>query len=234
MIVVDGGSAVPPTMAETKTIPIVMATAGDPIALGYVSNLARPGGNVTGFTLISNELNLKRLDLLRTTFPLAWGITLFLNPLNATAVAGTRAITEAAGKLGVRIARRELPTPEAIEALRSEQLDPKMPVLVVPDAMFWNHRKDLIRKIERQGLSGLYPEREYADDGGLMAYGPNVPDNFRRAAGYVDRVLKGTKPGDLPIQQPAKFDFVINMRTARLVGVALPQSILAGADEIID
>jgi putative ABC transport system substrate-binding protein len=101
IIVVDGGSAVPPTMAATRTIPIVMATAGDPIALGYVSSLARPGGNVTGFSLISNELNLKRLDLLRTTFPLAWGITLFLNPLNATAVAGTQAITETAGKLSV-------------------------------------------------------------------------------------------------------------------------------------
>jgi ABC-type uncharacterized transport system substrate-binding protein len=150
-------------MAATKTIPIVMATAGDPIALGYVSSLARPGGNVTGFSLISNELNLKRLDLLRTTFPLAWGITLFLNPLNATAVAGTQAITETG-----------------------------------------------------------------------MAYGPNVPDNFRRAAGYVDRILKGANPGDLPIQQPAKFDFVINMRAARLLGVTLPQTILSSADEIIE
>jgi putative ABC transport system substrate-binding protein len=105
---------------------------------------------------------------------------------------------------------------------------------VVPDVMFWNSRHAIIKRLEGTGLSALYPEREYADDGGLMAYGPNVPDNFKRAAGYVDRILKGAKPGDLPIQQPSRFDFIINMRTARRLGVALPQSMLSSADDIID
>ena len=105
---------------------------------------------------------------------------------------------------------------------------------MVPDAMLWNSRQAIITRLEGSGLSALYPEREYADDGGLMAYGPDVPDNFRRAAGYVDRILKGASPGTLPIQQPSRFDFVINMRTARRLGVALPQSMLSSADEIID
>ena len=102
--------------------------------------------------------------------------------------------------------------------------------MVIPDVIFWNSRHEIIKRLEGRGLSALYPEREYADDGGLMAYGPNVPDNFRRAAGYVDRILKGADPGDLPIQQPSRFDFVINMRTARRLGAALPQWMLSSAD----
>jgi putative tryptophan/tyrosine transport system substrate-binding protein len=100
--------------------------------------------------------------------------------------------------------------------------------------MFWNSRHAIIKRLEGTGLSALYPEREYADDGGLMAYGPNVPDNFKRAAGYVDGILKGAKPGDLPIQQPSRFDFVINMRTARQLGVTLPQAMVLSAAEVIE
>ena len=156
------------------------------------------------------------------------------NPQNPTAQAGLAFVKEAGERLGIRVALVELSSPEAILGLRSEALRPDAPVLVVPDAMFWNSRQAIITRLEGSGLSALYPEREYADDGGLMAYGPNVPDNFRRAAGYVDRILKGASPGTLPIQQPSRFDFVINMRTARRLGVALPQSMLSSADDIIE
>ena len=234
VIVVDGGIAVPAVMAATKNIPVVMATAGDPVALGYVQSLSRPGGNITGFSLISGELNQKRLDLLRAAFPKAENVAVLFNPQNPTAQAGLAFVKEAGERLGIRVALVELSSPEAILGLRSEALRPDAPVLVVPDAMFWNSRQAIITRLEGSGLSALYPEREYADDGGLMAYGPNVPDNFRRAAGYVDRILKGASPGTLPIQQPSRFDFVINMRTARRLGVALPQSMLSSADDIIE
>jgi putative ABC transport system substrate-binding protein len=234
VIVVDGGLAMPAVMAATKSIPIVMATAGDPVALGYVQSLSRPGGNITGFSLISGDLNQKRLDLLRAAFPAAKEVAVLFNPQNPTARAGLAGVKEASAQLGVQALLVEASSPEAIATLKSDALRPEVPVLVVPDAMFWNSRHEIIRRFEGSGLSALYPEREYADDGGLMAYGPNVPDNFRRAAGYVDRILKGANPGDLPIQQPSRFDFVINMRSARRLGIALPQFMLSSADEVID
>jgi putative ABC transport system substrate-binding protein len=234
VIVVDGGLTVPAVLAATNSIPIVMATAGDPVALGYVQSLSHPGGNITGFSLISGELNQKRLDLLRAAFPAADEVAVLFNPENPTARAGLAWVKDASERLGIRAALVELSSPAAIPTMSSQALRPEVPVLVVPDVMFWNSRHAIIKRLEGSGLSALYPEREYADDGGLMAYGPNVPDNFRRAAGYVDRILKGAKAGDLPIQQPSRFDFVINMRTARQLGVTLPQVMVLSAGEVIE
>jgi putative ABC transport system substrate-binding protein len=234
VIVVDGGLTVPAVLAATNSIPIVMATAGDPVALGYVQSLSRPGGNITGFSLISGELNQKRLDLLRAAFPVTDEVAVLFNPENPTARAGLAWVKDASERLGIRAALVELSSPAAIRTMSSQALRPEVPVLVVPDVMFWNSRHDIIKRLEGSGLSALYPEREYADDGGLMAYGPNVPDNFRRAAGYVDRILRGAKAGDLPIQQPSRFDFVINMRTARQLGVTLPQAMVSSAREVIE
>jgi len=234
IIVVDGGSAVGPAMAATKTIPIVIATAGDPVALGFVASLARPGGNVTGFSLVSIELNLKRLDILKQAFPTAPAVTVVFNSQNTTAVAGAQAIVEAAEKVGLKANLLELPTVEAIRRISPETVDRTAPALVIPDAMFWNNRGLLMELLAARKVPAIYPEREYADDGGIMAYGPNVPDNFRRAAGYVDRILKGANPAELPIQQPARFEFVINLRAARALGVELPQAMLSSADEVIE
>jgi putative tryptophan/tyrosine transport system substrate-binding protein len=234
VIVVDGGSAVGPAMAATKTTPIVIATAGDPVALGFVTSLGRPGGNVTGFSLVSIELNLKRLDILKQALPTARAVTVVFNSQNATAVAGTQAVVEATGKMGIKGNLLELPTVEAIRKAKPEDLDNAAPALVIPDAMFWNNRALLMELLASKKVPAVYPEREYADDGGMMAYGPNVPDNFRRAAGYVDRILKGANPGELPIQQPSRFDFVVNLRAARALGVELPQALLSSADEVIE
>ena len=233
VIVTDGGIAgAKAAAAATKTIPIVMGTSGDPVAQGIVPNLARPGGNVTGFTLLPTELNVKRLELLRTAFADAAAVGVLLNPGNSASELGFRVAAAAAPPLGLTIVRIEAADPEALQAIRPETLPG--PLLVLPDAMFWNRRREILALAAAARAPALYPEREYAEDGGLMAYGPSVPDNFRRAAGYVDRILKGADPGELPIQQPAKFEFVVNLWTGRALGLDIPVSVLARADEVIE
>ena len=234
VILVDGGSAATAAVAATKTIPIVMGTSGDPIASGFAASLARPGGNVTGFSLISTELNVKRLDLLRSAFPNARAMAVLFNPRKPTALMGVRAISAAAHGFGLILTAHEAQSVEALRGLNPRLFESGVPVLVVPDAMFWNNRQAIIDAVQGSGAPALYPEREYADSGGLMSYGPNVPDQFRRAASYVIRILKGEKPGDLSIQQPERFDFVVNLRAARALGVTIPQAILTSADEVIE
>jgi putative ABC transport system substrate-binding protein len=146
-----------------------------------------------------------------------------------------RATEEAAGILGVELRTIEVAVPvelstgfEAAEAAGAEAL------VIVPDAMFWNERVQIVALAAKHGMPAIYPEREYADDGGFLAYGPSIPEQFRRAASYVDKILKGAKPADLPVQQPTKFELVINLKTAKALGLTVPQSILARADEVIE
>ena len=235
VIVTDGGPGVAKLAKQaTQRIPIVMGTSGgDPVASGLVDSLSRPGGNITGLTLMQKELSAKRVDLLKAALPDAKEITVLLNPANAGAETNFRATEQAARTAGITaITRIEAATPAALRALRPEQL--KTPLVVVPDAMLWNERPVILDWTAAARLPGVFPEREYADDGGLIGYGPNVPANFRRAAAYVDRILKGEKAGDLPIEEPAKLDFVVNLRTARTLGIMLPDSFVARADEVIE
>jgi putative tryptophan/tyrosine transport system substrate-binding protein len=236
IILTDGGSAAQAAAQATRTTPIVMGVSGgDPVALGVAASLARPGGNVTGFTLMGPELSAKWIELMHTAFPNATAVTALVNPANASSEAHFHITEETAHSLGLVVTRIDASSPEALRALRPEALIRLgAPILVVPDAMFWNHRREILALVAAASVPALYPQREYADDGGLIAYGPSVPDNFRRAAGYVDRILKGAKPGDLPIQEPVKFDFVVNLKTARALGLAIPQSILGRAGEVID
>jgi putative ABC transport system substrate-binding protein len=144
-------------------------------------------------------------------------------------------IEGAAASLGLgSVGRVEAASAAALRALRPTAFSGASAVFVVGDGMFWNYRRDVVALINEARLPAIYPEREYADEGGLMAYGANVPDNFRRAAGYVDHILKGANPGDLPIQEPVKFDFVINLKTARELGLTIPQTVLMRADEVIE
>jgi putative ABC transport system substrate-binding protein len=234
IIVTDGPSAAQAAANASRTIPIVMGVSGgDPVALGLVASLARPGGNVTGFTLMFPELSVKWVELVRTAFPNAKAMTVLVNPENTSTEALIAQVTT--HSLGLAVSRIGAATPEALRALRPEALGLLGgPVLVVPDAMFWNHRREIIALVAAAGVAAIYPQREYAEDGGLIAYGANVPDAFRRAAGYVDRILKGAHPGELPVQEPVKFDFVINLRTAKALGLTLPQEILIRADEVIE
>jgi putative tryptophan/tyrosine transport system substrate-binding protein len=236
VIMVDGVASGQLAAAVIRKTPIVIGAIGaDPVALGLAESLARPGRNVTGFTITAPELAMKRVDLARTAFPAVTAITVLLNPTKAGAEALFGLTEEAARSLGLGVSRVEAVDAEALEALGPEALGSVgVAVVVLTDAMFWEHRKKIIALVKAARVPAVYPEREYTDDGGLMAYGPSVPDNFRRAASYVDRILKGEDAAELPIQEPVKFDLIINLKTAKTLGLTIPQIILARADEVIE
>jgi putative ABC transport system substrate-binding protein len=234
IIVADGTSALIAAGKATTTIPIVLAAGLNPTMVGLVTTDAHPGGNVTGFTLMATELNAKRLQLLQPLIQAGAAVAALIRP--SPAATAYLADTEAAAsRMGLRIHPRVEPSsPESLRALAPSVFAGAAGVVVLPDAMFWNLRRDIVALVAAARLPAVYPEREYADDGGLMAYGPNVLDNFRRTAGYVDRILKGARVADLPIQEPAKFDLVINLKTAKALGLTVPQLLLASADEVIE
>ena len=233
VIVAEGFT--PDAAAATERIPIVAPVMVDPVGFGWAANLARPGGNVTGFTLMTTELNGKRVELLHDAFPAITTVAALVNPAQRTHKMAFAQTEAAAQSLGLGIVRRvEAENAPALRALRPEVFSGADAVIVLPEGVFYNFRRDVIAVINATRLPAIYPERDYADDGGLMAYGANVADNFRRAAGYVDRILKGAKPGDLPIQEPVRFDFVVNLKTAKALGLTIPPSILARADEVIE
>ena len=233
VIVTEGLNAV--AAAATDRIPIVSPVLADPVQLGWASSLARPGSNITGFTLMHTELNGKRLELLRTAFPQITAVSVLVNLGGPGQQLAFEQTQTAARSLGLgNVARAEAESAAALRALRPAVFSGADAVVVVPAGLFYNYRWDIVALINAARLPAIYPEREYADDGGLMSYGANVPDNFRRTAGYVDRILKGAKPGDLPIQEPVKFDFVVNLKTAQSLGLTISPSILARADEVIE
>jgi putative ABC transport system substrate-binding protein len=235
VIVADSSTATVAASKATQRIPIVQAAGADPVALKLAATHARPGGNVTGFTLMTGELNGKRVALLRPLLPDGAAIALLANPSITEGGAFRRETEEAARGMGLHVATTvEAATPEALHALTPSAFAGAGGLVILPDAMFWNHRRDIVALAAAARLPAVCPEREYADDGGLIAYGPNVPDNFRRAAGYIDRILKGAKAAELPIQEPTKFDSVLNLKTAKSLGLEVPPVILAQADEVIE
>jgi ABC-type uncharacterized transport system substrate-binding protein len=238
VIVTDGGPAATAAKQATAATPIVIgaATTEFLVRQELIGSLARPGGNVTGFTISTGaELYGKRLELLREAMPSLSRILVIWNPSNEGARASLRAIEAAAKALGVQA--------QPIAASDIEELDrrlsgavrgPAVAMLTVADAFLWSQRARIVSTAARHRLPGMYPEREFAVEGGLMAYGGSVPDNFRRAAGYVDRILKGAKPADLPVQQPTKFELIVNLKTAKALGLTIPPSLLARADQVIE
>jgi len=218
----------------TRTIPIVGATLGaDPVAAGLAASFAHPGGNVTGFSGFGVELSGKRLQLLKEAAPAIARIAALWSPTMPTALRS--ATEEAARTLGIELRTIEVATPDQIPAgLEAAVAGGTEALVVLPDAMFWNERARIVALAAKYRMPAIYPEREYAEDGGLLAYSQNVSHQFRRAASYVDKILKGAKPGDLPIEQPTKFEMVINLKTAKALGLTIPPSILARADEVIE
>jgi len=207
----------------------------DPVERGFAASLSRPRGNITGLTLMHTELNGKRLDLLRAAFPYITAVTALVNPANPSHKLAFEETETAARSMGLgSVARAEAESAAALRALRPAIFSGASAVVVVPDGMFYSYRRDVVALVNAARLPAIYPEREYADDGGLMAYGANASDNFRRAAAYVDRILKGANPGDLPIQEPVKFDFIINLQTAKELGLTIPPTLLVRADEVIE
>src|SRR6516164_1392172 len=218
----------------TRTIPIVGATLGaDPVAAGLAASFAHPGGNVTGFSGFGVELSGKRLQLLKEAAPAIARIAALWSPTMPTALRS--ATEEAARTLGIELRTIEVATPDQIPAGLEAAVAGGTEALVgLPAAMFWNEPAPIVPRGGKDRMAAIYPEREYAEDGGLLAYSQNVSHQFRRAASYVDKILKGAKPGDLPIEQPTKFEMVINLKTAKALGLTIPHSILARADEVIE
>ena len=216
----------------TRTIPIVMLHAGDPIGAGLISNLARPGGNVTGTTNLSYAG--KQVELMREIVPRAGNLTILLNPANAGASRYVTEIMEAAGRLNLSVAVVELTRvediPNAFAMIRDLRPDA---LLVMGDPFIGGHRAEVIAFAAGARLPTIYDVPNLARDGGLIAYGPLMVEHYVIAAGYVDRILKGAKPADLPVEQPTRFELIINSKTANALGLKIPQSLMVRADEVI-
>jgi putative ABC transport system substrate-binding protein len=236
VIVVDGGPAVRAAREATAVIPIVVgATASDLVGQGLVASLARPGGNLTGFTISTGpELYGKRLELLREAVPGLDRVVVIRNPRNETTRLSLPAVEAAAKILGLELEVVEATDVRAIERAFGRLAGRRPAVLTVADAYLWSQREQIVILAARHHMPGMYPEVEFAEAGGLMAYGPDIADNFRRAAGYVDRILRGANPGDLPVERPSTFRLVVNLKTAKALGLAIPPAVLARADELIE
>jgi putative ABC transport system substrate-binding protein len=237
-VIVAGGT--PHALAAkqaTRILPIVFATASDPVTSGLVTSLARPGDNVTGLTNLAPELVGKCLEQLKQAVPGVSRVAVLWQP----GVQGERTEKDmlkraevAARALGVRLQFVEARGPDDFDRAFSEMTRARADALtVLQGPMFVNERRRLVDLAAKNRLPAVYPWRDGVDAGGLMSYGPNLADSFRRVATYVDRILKGTKPGDLPVEQPTKFELVINLKTAKALGLTIPQSLLARADEVI-
>ena len=229
-------SALAATQA-TRTLPIVFAGAADPVTSGLVTSLARPGGNVTGLSILGPQLVGKRLELLTQAVPGVGRVAVLRHPGSSGERTGKDMLKEAevAGRaLGVRLQVVEARGPADIDRAFSDMIRARAGALtVLVSAMFVNERRRLVDLAAKNRLPAVYPWREYVDAGGLMAYGANYDDLSRRAATYVDKILKGAKPADLPVEQSTKFELVINLKTAKALGLTIPPSLLGRADEVI-
>ena len=225
-------------LQATKTIPIVFAAAGDPVADGLVTSLARPGGNVTGSANLQLELVGKCLEQLKQAVPGVSRVAVLWQPGamgERTAKDMLKSADVAARALGVRLQFVEARVPADFDRVLSDMTRARADALtVLPSAMFINERRSLVDLAAKNRLPTVYSVREYVDAGGLMSYGSNLADVFRLAATYVDKILKGAKPADLPVEQPTKFELVINAKTAKALGITIPQTVLLRADEVIE
>jgi ABC-type uncharacterized transport system substrate-binding protein len=222
---------------STPSIPIVMGGSGNPIGSGVIASLARPGGNVTGLTSYSAELLGKRLQLLKEVVPKVTRFG-FFNAADSAATASGVAFKEAQGPakaLGVQLKLVEVKAqnPDIDGAFQIMAKDGLGALITSPVPAIGFHRKKILELLGKYRIPAMHPLQEWANDGGLMSYGANTIDQYRRAATYVDKILKGSKPGELPVEQPAKFEFVINLKTAKQIGVTIPQSVLYRADKVI-
>jgi putative ABC transport system substrate-binding protein len=235
-VIVAGGTLGPlAAKRATATIPIVMRSAGDPLGSGLVASLARPGGNVTGMSLMVPDLGGKRLEILKDMLPALLRVAILWNAANPYPAVVFRETESAARKLGVEVHSIEVRTPKDFDgALEAAVRQHPGALIAVEDPLTMNYRNQIAEFAAKNRLPAIYGLREYVEAGGLMSYGANFPDQVRRGAGYVDKILKGAIPGNLPVEQPTKFELVINLKTVKALGLEVPPSILVRADELIE
>ena len=235
-IVAAPNAAIEAVRRATRTIPIVMAASEDPVGSGFVFSLARPGGNITGVTGMAPELSGKRLELLKEVVPKLSQVAILWDPDGPASAVQLRESEVAARALGVELQSLSLrgPSPDFESAFRAATTARAGALITVNSPLTIGHRIRIIELAAKSHLPALYGFREFVEAGGLMAYGASLPDTHPRAALYVDRILKGAKPADLPVEQPTKFELVINMKTAKALGLSIPPSLLGRADQVIE
>jgi putative ABC transport system substrate-binding protein len=219
----------------TQTIPVVMAVTGDAVATGLVSSLARPGGNLTGLTTMVPDLEGKRLEILREVLPKLMTVVVLLNTSNPLTAIQWEQTKTGAKALGIQLQPIEVQRPEdfkdAFARVARQRPDA---IMMVADRFQLAHRMQIVDFVAKARLPAIYPYRDFVVAGGLMSYGPSYEDLFRRSATYVDKILRGAKPSDLPIEQPTKFEFLVNLKTAKMLGVPIPPSLLLRADHVFE
>jgi putative ABC transport system substrate-binding protein len=221
--------------AATSAIPIVFVAVGEPLRAGLVASLARPGGNVTGLSLLTSELSGKRLQLLAAPLPKPLRVAALMNPDNPVSAIFWEETEVAARSIGVELQRLDARNPQEVErAFETAAGQGAGALIVFDDPVIWGHRAKVVALADKHRLPAMYGYRDFIDHGGLMSYGPDRPNQYRRTALFVDKILKGAKPADLPVEQPTKFQLVINLKAAKTLGLSVPSTLLAQADEVVE
>jgi putative ABC transport system substrate-binding protein len=234
LILTSGTAQAQAIQQITTTTPIILVVSGDPVGTGLVASLARPGGNITGFSIISPELSGKRLELLKEAAPKIARVGVLWDPLPPDNILDFQTMQHAAQALGLKLQSFEVRGPEDLESAFSAAVKQRLDgIIVIGGGIINSHQKKILALETRTRLPAMHEQLWFAEAGGLMAYGVNFLDLFRRAATYVDKILKGAKPADLPVEQPTKFELVINLKTAKQIGLTIPPNVLARADKVI-
>ena len=234
VIVTAGATGTGPAKEATTAIPIVMAQDGDPVATGIVASLARPGGNITGLSTLAPELSGKRLELLKEIVPKFSRVAIFGTSTQPNYTQLSHEVELAAIAFGVKLQNLDILGAKDIEtAFRAAGREHAGAVLVLASSVIFSQRPQILELAVKSQLPVIFPQNEYVEEGGLMSYAPNYADLFRRAATYVDKILKGAKPAELPVEQPTKFEFIINLKAAKQIGLTIPPNVLARADKVI-
>ena len=235
VIFATSSTDVEPARQATKTIPIVFAVHADPVGIGHVASLARPGGNITGLTMLLTDLVAKELEVFKEAVPQATRIGVLFNPTTPSHPPALQAVKAAGEKLGVQLLMVPVRTVEDFEgAFATMTRERAGGFLVVASPLFLVQRAPLFELALKHRLPGMFSTKDYVEAGGLMSYGADLSNLYRRAATYIDKILKGTKPADLPVEQASRYELVINLKTAKAIGLAIPATVLARADEVIE
>ena len=233
VIVTGDTPAIQAVKQTTTTIPIVMGNVADAVAAGLVDSLARPGGNITGLTTLAPDLDGKRLELVKEMLPKGARVGFFWDPTSTGMKIRFNEVQAAARALEIALQSLEVRNPKELDGAFEAVTREKLGALMAPNTIVLAYGKQIVEFAAKNRLPLIYDTREFIDDGGLMSYGPSFPDLWRRAAVYVDKILKGTKPADLPVEQPMKFDLLISLKTAKQIGLTIPPNVLARADKVI-